>query len=283
MFLVQGVISPPHFVTGNKMRFEKVGELLNFLFLWEDGEERAGWGSKPYRAILQKSFELIEQRLGYRKAERWLDEFLHLVRLTHWILPYPSNRGLISATKSNRSQGLKRRMMWFSAVYAEPEKVAFPGDSMPCTLHNIFWKARRQTFGDGGTGQEWGTSQLINACRGQGVLIYGLEEAKDYWVIGKKSAGMKGFLPVWERSQPPKLKMLEQIRNKSLDELDELIVELNLEHGNEQNVEEGGENSGEEAEVRSSDGSENHEGIERDSFEATVSTGSIFVPSASEM
>jgi hypothetical protein len=83
MFSVNGVVKPPHFVTGNKMRFEKVADLLHFLFLWDDGEERRGWGSKPYRAICQKSFELIERRLGYRKAERWLDEFLHLVRLTH--------------------------------------------------------------------------------------------------------------------------------------------------------------------------------------------------------
>jgi hypothetical protein len=52
MFRVDRVPCPPHFVTGNKMRFERVGDLLNFLFLWEDGEERPGWGNKPYRAIL---------------------------------------------------------------------------------------------------------------------------------------------------------------------------------------------------------------------------------------
>jgi hypothetical protein len=33
MFSVDAVIGPPHFVTGNKMRFEKVAELLDFLFL----------------------------------------------------------------------------------------------------------------------------------------------------------------------------------------------------------------------------------------------------------
>jgi hypothetical protein len=47
------------------MRFEKVADLLDFLFLWGDGQERPGWGNKPYRAILQKSFEQIERRLGY--------------------------------------------------------------------------------------------------------------------------------------------------------------------------------------------------------------------------
>jgi hypothetical protein len=83
MFSVDGVIYPPHLVTGNKIRFERVAELLDFLFLWDDGAEQLGWGCKPYRLILQKTFELVERRLGYRKASRWLDEFLHLVRLTH--------------------------------------------------------------------------------------------------------------------------------------------------------------------------------------------------------
>jgi len=42
MFRVDGVPSSPHFVTGNKMRFERVGDLLDFLFLWEDDKERPG-------------------------------------------------------------------------------------------------------------------------------------------------------------------------------------------------------------------------------------------------
>jgi hypothetical protein len=67
MFSINAVAGPPHFITGNKMRFENVTNLLGFLFLWEDGNERLGWGSKPYRAILQKSFELIERRLGYQR------------------------------------------------------------------------------------------------------------------------------------------------------------------------------------------------------------------------
>lgn len=40
IFRVDRVPYPPHFVTGNKMRFERAGNLLNFLFLWEDSEER---------------------------------------------------------------------------------------------------------------------------------------------------------------------------------------------------------------------------------------------------
>lgn len=223
MFCVNGVPSPPHFVTGNKMRFERVGDLLDFLFLWDDGRERSGWGNKPYRAILQKSFELIERRLGYGRAEQWLDEFFHLVRLTHWVLPYPSNAAFIATTKTSRSQGLKGRMMWFSAVYADPEKVELPFRSHPRTLYDAFWDARQQAFGDGRDQRAWSTSQLIPACRDQGLKIYGQEETTEHWVVGKRSAGLKGFLPVWERTHPPRLEMLERIKTKSLDELEDLM------------------------------------------------------------
>jgi hypothetical protein len=232
MFLVDESASPPHFVTGNKMRFERVADLLNFLFLWDE-EERLGWENKPYRVIVRKSFELIKRRLGYRRADRWLDEFLHLVRLTHWILPYPSNTAFIAATKTSRGQGLKRRMMWFSAVYAHPDKVELPFQSMPCTLHQVLWHAQRQMAREGGRGERllWGTSQLISACRAQGMFVYGLDEGKEHWVVGRLSVGAKGFQPVWERGRPPKLKMLDRIRNKSLDELDELMVEFTRDQG----------------------------------------------------
>jgi hypothetical protein len=90
--------------------------------------------------------------------------------------------------------------MWFSAVYAEPEKVELPFRSYPITLYGILWNARRQTFGDGRDQCVWSTSQLISACRDQGVKMYGQDETEEYWVVGKRSAGLKGFLPVWERT-----------------------------------------------------------------------------------
>ncbi|KAF2175411.1 hypothetical protein K469DRAFT_610840 [Zopfia rhizophila CBS 207.26] len=245
------------------------------------------------------------------KAERWLDEFLHLVRLTHWILPYPSNTALIASTKTSHRQGLKGRMMWFSAVYAHPDKVELPFQSMPCTLYDILWNARRQTFGEGGSRDTWGTSQLISACRAQGVRIYGLEQAEEHWVVGKRSVGAKGFKPVWERARPPKLRMLAQIRNKSLDELDGLMMEFTRDQGEESenaSNEEAGVgvgtnrvNRNEEDEVSDSrraplrrsirevfarsfganrDG--NDEGDSIMSVSVTVSSGSIFVPSASD-
>ena len=234
MFLVNRVASPPHFVIGNKMRFERVEDLLKFLFLWDE-EERPGWGNKPYRLILQKSYEMIERRLGYGRARQWLINFLHLVRLTHWVLPYPSNTALISSTKTSQKKGLKRQMMWFSAVYANPDKVDLQFKSMPSTLYTIHQEAQRlRTTGSGDSGGErllWGTSDLISAFQAQGVFVYGLQEGKEYWVVGKKSIGSKGFRPIWEQSQPPKLEMVERIRNRSLDELEGLMVEFSRDYG----------------------------------------------------
>ena len=133
-------------VTGNKMRFDKAIGLLNFLFL-SDEEERRGWGNKPYRVILNKTFVMLEQRLGYGRADRWLDDFLHLIRLTHWILPYPSNRGLITSTKTSQSRGLRRQMMWFSMVYADPAHAEVPFKHPPSTLYSLLSRARAQKVG----------------------------------------------------------------------------------------------------------------------------------------
>ena len=312
MFSVDGVTSPPYFVTGNKMRFERVADLLDFLFLWEDGKERRGWGSKPYRVILQKSFELVERRLGYRRADKWLDEFFHLVRLTHWVLPYPSGSTLIMSTKTSRNQGLKGRMMWFSVVYADPEKVELPLRSHPITLYGILWNARRQTFGDGRDQHAWDASQLITACGAQGLKVHGQEETEEFWVAGKRSVGLKGFVPVWERTQPPRLKMLEQTKNKSLDELEDLMGGFSREcaSGGTQDGGLGAGSHGLGVEVRvdersadahrpsrsastsrsimaafarkSNDERHRGSGLDESVTTMTVSSGSVFVPSGSE-
>ncbi|KAN0089768.1 hypothetical protein V8E51_020028 [Hyaloscypha variabilis] len=84
MFRVDGVPSPPHFVTGNKIRFKR-----------EDNKERAGW-----------------------------DEFFYL---------------------TSRTQGLKGRIIWFSAVYT-----------------NLDRDARQQAFGNG----------RDQPYRAQGLKIY---------------------------------------------------------------------------------------------------------------
>ena len=224
MFIEDGVITPPHIVTGNKMRFTTVDKLLDFLFLWDDDQERLGWGSKPYRIILQKSFEFIESQLGYNRASKWLDEFLYLVRLTHWILPYPSNKALVASSKGNRRQMVNRRMMWFSAVFADPNTVALPFKEPPKTLITRVYQAHRRSSRTGAHDEPWEAPALIKECRKQGLLMLGRDETQEHWIAGRTSTGTKGFLPVWERGTPPILSMQERIRGLSLDELDSLMV-----------------------------------------------------------
>ncbi|KAH6665072.1 hypothetical protein B0J14DRAFT_660758 [Halenospora varia] len=126
------------------------------------------------------------------------------------------------STKTSRNQGLKGRMMWLSAMYADPEK-----------------NARRQTFGDGRRQNVWDTSQLITACSAQGLKVYRQEETEEFWVARKRSIGLKGFVPVWERAQPPRLKMLEQTKNQSLDKLEDLMGGFSQEYAND-DIQDGG-------------------------------------------
>ena len=114
-------------------------------------------------------------------------------------------------------------MMWFSAVYADPEMATLPSQLQPRTLYDVLRRARREKFGRDGEDQSWSTSQLIKACSAQGLKVVGRGETKDFWVVGKRSVGLKGFEPLWERTLLPKLKIMEQIKGRSLDELEDLM------------------------------------------------------------
>jgi hypothetical protein len=68
-----------------------------------------------------------------------------------------------------------------------------------------------------------GSSQLISACQAQGSKTRGEEN----WVIGKHRA--RRYVPVFVESEPPTLKMLEQIKGKSLAELEEFMAAISQE------------------------------------------------------
>lgn len=246
MFLEDGVRAPPHIVTGNQMRFKRVDKLLNFLFLWDDDEERRGWGKLPFRLVLQQSFEFIESRLGYQRASQWLDDYLYLVRLTHWILPYPSNRALISTTRESTAEGSTRRMMWFSSVFAHPRfvslwcnrvkgkklahKAPLPKEPLlplgPSTvIYRLVRRAHRVVRSSSALTASWDDAAvLIKQCRKVGIGMQGHDDGSEYWVAGQMSMRDTQSRAVWEEYLPPTLSMRTRIRGLGLDDLEALMV-----------------------------------------------------------
>ena len=116
--------------------------------------------------------------------------------------------------------------MWFSMVYADPAHAEVPFKHPPSTLYSLLSRARAQTFGRSQEEPRWGRAQLLAAFKVEGVLASGQE---DFWVAGKMSIGYGGLEPLWERGNRPRLKMLEEIRQKSLDELEELMAGQSVE------------------------------------------------------
>jgi hypothetical protein len=56
--------------------------------------------------------------------------------------------------------------------------------------------------------------------------MIGRDKTEEHWIAGRRSVGKKGFLPVWEQGFPPVLLMRQRIRNRSLEELAELMSEF---------------------------------------------------------
>jgi hypothetical protein len=229
MFSVDGVQCPQNFVTGNKMRFETAGEVVKFLFERTD-QKRTGWDNTPFRVIAHKCYDLIAERLLPWRADRWFCQLLNLVRLTHWVLPYPSDTALLMTTKTSRSKGQNGRMMWFSAIYIGHDLVGVPRQTHPLTLRRLVGHARLSLLGDVRGRSMFSTAQLFRACKDCEILFPDDPAARgDHWVVGRASEGLKGFSPLWEQGYPPRLEMLEWIKTASLDELEDLMARLSRE------------------------------------------------------
>ena len=92
-------------------------------------------------------------------------------------------------------------------------------------------RAHRSARRDGPEGVPWDAFQLIKACRKQGITMLGVDEGTERWCRGRRSVGVKGWLPVWERGAPPLLEMQERIRGMSLDELESLMIDFTQQQG----------------------------------------------------
>ncbi|RYC80333.1 hypothetical protein BFJ63_vAg16776 [Fusarium oxysporum f. sp. narcissi] len=115
----------PYLLTGNKVRSPHVWDLVCDLLGFEvrDGhlEQRDGPQSLSYRIAVRRSIELISDVLGHAEVCNWFMELGHLLFLTNWILPWPSNTRFISTTNESQNKNLKRRLIWVSLVYVASE------------------------------------------------------------------------------------------------------------------------------------------------------------------
>ncbi|KAM6508532.1 hypothetical protein FALCPG4_018372 [Fusarium falciforme] len=241
----------PHFLTGNKIRFPHVWDLVCELlgFDLRDGhlEQRKGLRSIPYRIAVRRSIEMISDVLGHAEACGWFLKLGHLLLLTHWILPWPSNTELISTTKESQNKNLKRRLTWVSLIHVPSEHRQLRRHRHPAvlkcpmededhcittrgSLQDAFNAAAAERFGSSGWTPDcdpsdprfhWTPESLLQ-CTGRTIFINSFK-------IGRavKPGSRSGFIyPLVERGHPPVLRLVNRIRGRTLEELDQLFGDL---------------------------------------------------------
>lgn len=223
-FLREGERAPPHSITGNKARFASSLPLVDFLFGFDDGQVRGAWAKMTFRLVYQKTCEMIERVLNRSQQRQWQREFMFLVQLTHWILPHANHVAFLNLTKTSQSQQLVARTSWFSAIYREG------GDGnwrRPRTLRQMLHQAE-SALGLGSPPPpqprpyQWPIRDLLQALKQQGLTAL---EMQEWSVLGKAQDGTQVY-PVWEAGSPPLLLVCERIRERTLDELEEVFAQM---------------------------------------------------------
>ncbi|KAH8799181.1 hypothetical protein F5884DRAFT_640457, partial [Xylogone sp. PMI_703] len=160
--------------------------------------------------------------LGPDRARRWSNEFFHLMQLTHWILPCAGPRGVLQPTKNNQDQGLISRMMWFSVVYSPGPPPLTWSEDQSYSLSNISQMANLTVFGRVSDHDRWEIHRLIPIYSALGLTA---DSCRKNWVLGRQTPSSRGLArPEWEQPhQPPRLLILDQIKGKTLEELNDLM------------------------------------------------------------
>ncbi|KAH6983930.1 hypothetical protein EDB80DRAFT_824387, partial [Ilyonectria destructans] len=260
----------PHLLVGNKIRslnmWDLVCDLLGFDL--HDGrlEQRKCLKSTPYRIATRRSIELVGDVLGHTEACRWFMKLGRFLLLTHWILPWPSTTKLISTTKESRKKDLKRWLTWVSLVYATPDLLRLYNHRSTVPMCPIEDKERQITT------RIPTRDQLCQALHAISAERFGPSgwtpdsdpsDSRFHWTpedllrrtgpilsVGSFNIGRaiepcsKGKIyPLAERGQPPILRLVNRIRNRTLEELDRLFGDLIAAAQSEAEYQELGSNS----------------------------------------
>ncbi|KAH7191241.1 hypothetical protein DER44DRAFT_815737 [Fusarium oxysporum] len=239
----------PHLLVGNKVRsldtWDLVCDLLGFDLHEGRLEPRKCLKTTPYRIAVRRSFELISEVLGCTEASRWFTKLGRLLLLTHWILPWPSTTNIISTTKESRKKGLKRRLIWVSIVYTTPDLLRLYSHRSTVPMCPMEDKERQITIRD-----KLYEAIITTSARRFGTSGWTTEsdplDQRFHWTpddllqftattlfvdafnigraIGPCSKGK--IYPLAERGRPPRLRLVSRIRNRTLEELDQVFSEL---------------------------------------------------------
>jgi hypothetical protein len=211
----------PYMVCGQTTAIKDSCTLVELLFGDEDfpakgyRKPRTGaWHKKPYRYYFKETLDLIESLLGAEALRTWMEQFLQVMVLTHWLLPYAAHNHLLPLTTSLigcRGSGL---MQWFSTVVVNPHEDLGKVNKW-IAKHveaDALW-----TFTPKGLIAEYSIVHDID--------VY---DTKTRQPTGRFRSGINRHStvtgPRFMTGRPLKLGMVEVIRDMAMDELDDLMA-----------------------------------------------------------
>ncbi|KAB8239978.1 hypothetical protein BDV35DRAFT_386193 [Aspergillus flavus] len=103
---------PPVLLQGNRVAVKSIDTLYAWLWEWKDGQyDRHGWKDKPYRMVYRQGYEIIQQIRGQAQARAWKQAVRTAFIQSHWLLPYPHDRGFMRKCKESGQE------VWWSSYH----------------------------------------------------------------------------------------------------------------------------------------------------------------------
>jgi hypothetical protein len=112
--------------SGNKMAFKELGSFVDFLWDFDDGQERKHWAQKGYRVLYERCIQIISDCCGQRTAELFTCRIKERFPLSNWIVPYPNRTVFWQHTKGHER-------MWLSIYQKRLDGAIEPGAAIRWT------------------------------------------------------------------------------------------------------------------------------------------------------